>query len=94
MSRYSKSIKGDLEIVWGYDPPLEEFFFQLHNMDTRSNGDEECVYAISNVFTMKPHPKYPEKLHYSNTELLDIMFEYEEHIPGKHILHISLGLPF
>lgn len=99
MSRYSKIIQRDnknIEVAWGYDEPLREYFLQeFHDEDDLEDEEEETIFSISNVHTIAFHPKYPGKFRYSNSEILKLMEEYDEDvIPKEHKQAVAMDLPF
>ncbi len=85
MSRHVHTIERDgvkYEVACGYDRPLQEFFLQVFPLD--ENGqDDEPLFCIGNYYTMKPHPRNPGKLTYTNAEIMELMEEwgvYKQHI--------------
>lgn len=55
--------------------------------------DSEVVFSIMSRTTTHPHPEFPEKLEYSNAEMLALMQRYPE-IPEEHKVSVDLGSPF
>lgn len=88
MSRYSKGLENGQTLAWGYDRPLSEYFIQLEGFD------DETVFEIGSYYTTKPHPEYPTKLTYTNSELLEIFNQYAHVIPEAHLSAIASDLPF
>lgn len=101
MSRYQKTstLNGKaVQFAWGYDSPLQEYFFQCFKEDY-SDDENEVIFSISSVFTLDPHPDFPNKERWSNGELIELMERYKDEsgeciIPEKHLQAIALDLPF
>lgn len=99
MSRFVKIID-DKEYVWGFDIPLQEYFFQCFDASCRKKkDDEEVIFSIASRFSEKPHPNTPDKEDYSNGQILEII-QYEESqvgreiVPQEHKNSISMDLMF
>lgn len=102
MSRYTKTLSNGRTIAWGYDTPLQEYFLtefwtakeakQLEDME-EGIFDPEVVFSIMSYTTTCPHPDTPDKLHYSNGEILKLMERYPE-IPTAHKKAVMLDMPF
>jgi hypothetical protein len=98
MSRfYSNSKCGKYSYTWGFDRPLKEVFFHKYDyLDDKNHGD--CHFAIANISTLTIHPDHPDKLSYTNNEILNIMEkESNDHgleIPSDHLLAIYVNWPF
>ena len=84
MSRYTAMLPNGREIAWGFDPPLSEYFLTEYPTESEyakweENGDgddaPEVVFSIMSHTTTDPHPDKPEKMHYSNDELLELMLK-------------------
>ena len=91
MSRYHKVV-GASEYAWGYDPPLQEYFLQKFK-------DNEIVFSIGSNNTIACHPDYPNKLHWSNSEIVDVIEAIHKEegwriIPRQHVAAIVLDIPF
>lgn len=95
MSRYTKEIEdGKTVLVWGYDRPMSEYFFQAIKMDAEEDEDD-VIFSISSYHTLKPHPKFPNRMTWSNTEILQLMEkEYPGVIPAAHRNALAGDLPF
>jgi hypothetical protein len=91
MSRYTASFD-QFTIAWGYDRPLQEYFFHMEDA-TLDNDDDGLVYAISNRFPLKADPNNP-KPNYSNSDILEKMLEFKAYIPPEHISALRNDLPF
>jgi hypothetical protein len=78
MSRYSRIVKGK-EYAWGFDPISPEYFFQ------RYDEHDEIVFSVGSYFTENPHPMYPNRGRYSNSQLLELI-EHEEKMIGRPIV--------
>lgn len=94
MSRYTKQTD-QYTYAWGFDEPLSEYFFQKFNNypDPLDEDAEDVVFSISSYSTTVPHPDYPNKITYTNSEILDIM-EQEGVVPQHHLDQIVLDLTF
>lgn len=95
MSRYSKIIEKDgkkTEVVWGYDPPLQEYFLQEFNPNA-ADDEEDCIFSISSISTLEFHPRFPGKFRYKNSEILELMSEYDV-IPDEHKQAVAMDLPY
>lgn len=73
-------------IQYGFDPHMQGYFIGLYEND-------ECIWNISSYASLQPHPDYPGKFNYSNSELLDIIRGLQYHIPEDFINAIELDLP-
>lgn len=84
MSRYSvETIKDGARYIvsYGYDDPLTEYFLHVEHADAKHTGsaesaeddNPELLFAISSYHTLKCHPDYPGKTHFSNSEILELM---------------------
>ena len=98
MSRfYSNSKCGRFSYSWGFDRPLKEVFFHKYDLFAPKN-EGDCMYAIANQSTLTIHPEHPDKLSYTNEEIMDIMekemSETGVEIPYQHRLSISLDWSF
>ena len=101
MSRYNAKLPNGRSIAWGFDYPLQEFF--LHEYFSEAEQDalpEETLnitdgvhFAVSSQNTLTPHPKYPDRMKWSNGEILELMNQYPE-IPEEHKLQLALDQPF
>jgi len=86
MSRYVRKF-GTIEYAYGYDTPLEEYFFDKCDSKLATDHNEDgYVFQISNHFSMMPHPRTPKKQEYTNGEIMDIIKE-EEKLIGQKIWH-------
>jgi len=88
MSRYSVDLPSGELLIWGFDAPLSEYFIELEA------SDGECVWSVSNQFSMLCHPKYPGKFVFSRGEMMQFFDDYKEFIPASHIERMALDLPF
>ena len=99
MSRYYK-IVGVFEYAWGYDDPLQEYFVQKFNLDPDLTDDEDdVVYSIGSHCTTKPHYDFPDKEHWSNDDIIELMERINKEasepiIPINHIQAVAMDLPF
>jgi hypothetical protein len=95
MSRYS-TIKNDKIYTWGYDRPLKEYFFSCRNTEIEESDLSEDLFefSISSNYSIMPHPNHPDKLSYSNGEILEIMQQYDGVVPLQHMDAVALDLPF
>jgi hypothetical protein len=75
-------------LTWGYDRPLQSYFIQLEDID------DELIFDIGNIVSLKAHPNKPDKLNYSNAELLEVLQDYTDIVPKAHIDAITLDLEF
>ncbi len=94
MSRFTTEIEdGKKTLVWGFDRPMSEYFIQL--IDNVTEEDEDVVFAISNVFTLTPHPEHLDKERWSTGELVELLQkDFANKVPQEHIDHMLLDLPF
>lgn len=92
MSQY-RTIINDKMYMYGYDRPLQEYFFACFN--TKAGDDDEGVlFSISSHCTLAPHPDYPGKLNWSNGELIDIVKkEMGDNAPEEFLNAMALDLP-
>ncbi len=88
MSRYSATLENGNTLAWGYDRPLSEYF--IHE----EGQDDETIFEIGSYYTTKAHPEFPDKLKYSNGEMLEIFQRYTAVIPKEHINALVGDLPF
>lgn len=86
MSRYQTH---DGEYAWGYDHPLQEYFYQKFDLTSK---EDEWIFSISTGICEKQHPEYPDKLHWSRGDLLTLM-EKDGVVPKHHLHKIALDLP-
>jgi hypothetical protein len=86
MSRYQTE---DGQYAWGYDEPLQEYFYQKFDL---TSEEEEWIFSIGTGICEKQHPDYPEKLHWSRGELLELM-DKDGIVPEYHRKLIALDLP-
>jgi hypothetical protein len=101
MSRYSLKLPNGRSIAWGFDRPLQEYFFQeyLSEKEQKDLPDEGAtitdplVFSISSANTLIPHPKYPDKRKWGNLDFLELMKDYPD-IPTEHKKAIAFDLPF
>lgn len=92
MSRYRHVVERDgvsYEVAYGYDRPLSEYFLQVF---TLNGEDEDPYFSIGNYYTMTPHPDNLEKIEYSNSEIMELMIEWE--CPQKYIDAVGSDLPY
>jgi hypothetical protein len=106
MSRYTNFISSGRQIAWGYDKPLQEYYLQefyteqeIDQHYERTGHELECVFSISNRHSTAPHPDYPHKTVFSNSEIAQLMRAYNtdhgrELIPEDHIQRTLLDHPF
>lgn len=83
MSRYTVHI-GTVEYAYGYDVPLQEYFFDKCDSKLATEHNEGYVFQISSCFSLMPHPDTPNKGSYSNSEIVDII-KQEEKLMGCRI---------
>lgn len=95
MSRYTKTIdEGKVVLAWGYDSPMSEYFFQAINTEAEEDEDD-IIFSISSYHTLKPHPDYPNRMKWSNSEILELMeTKYKNHIPAVHRAALAGDLMF
>jgi hypothetical protein len=93
MSRYTKKI-GHLEYAWGYDRPLQEYFFSCEDLSKGDEDDNPFIFSIASRITLKPHPDFPDKQHYSNGEILEVMNKYPGIVKEEHLDAIAMDLQF
>jgi hypothetical protein len=77
MSRFTCRLNNGNIIAFGFDRPLQEYFFSEYD------NQEELLFSIMTYNTTDPHPNHPDKLTYSNGELLEVMQEYLAEIVGE-----------
>lgn len=92
MSRYTEVVH-DVRYAWGFDEPLSEYFFHAEKvvLEEYEDEDDAVIFSIGNHFVTKPHPSYPNKMTYTNGELLALM---EDIVPKNHLRAILLDVPF
>lgn len=94
MSRYIKRID-NLEYAWGYDRPLQEYFFSCEDLSANDEAENNgFIFSIGSHITLVPHPDYPEKQHYSNGEMLEMMEKYPGIVKKEHLDAIVGDLQF
>ena len=93
MSRYKK-IVGNLEYVWGFDPPLQEYFFSCEDINGDEDGEELYLFHIGSKVTLIEHVDYPRKRYFTNGEMLEVMNKYPGIVPKKHLDAIALDIQF
>lgn len=94
MSRHTHVlIKGSkrYEVVCGFDRPLHEYFIQVWDIENPSD-DDTPVFSVASYNTMKPHPDTPEKVRYSNSEILSLMEEWGCSFDYRRA--VAMDLPF
>lgn len=65
----------------------------LPGFDSKLGLNEEVVFSIMNHTTTWPHPKHPETIEYTNSDILELMKNYPE-IPQEHKDAIAFDIPF
>jgi len=96
MSRYHAKLPNGRTIAWGFDSDVPEYFLQESKSKSElveGNKDDDIIFSIGNYMTTVGYPKFPHKLQYSNSEILDLMNQYRE-IPEKHKQAVAMDLPF
>jgi hypothetical protein len=83
------------EYMYGYDRPLQSFFFSKLDLDSEDEDNDSCFsVASSEYMTIKPHPKYPDKMSYSNGEMMELVNEeMGENAPDNFMLALAMDLP-
>lgn len=77
--------------MFGYDHPLNEYFFAKED-DSEDSGFE---FSVASHMTLIPHPDYPNKLNWSNGDLLELIDkELGKEAPDILTSSIALDLPF
>lgn len=101
MSQYRINTPDGRWLIYGFDRPLCEYFFQLTHtepeidaMSPEDGRSAEYKYAIGNDTVLTPHPDYPTKMKYTTDEMLIIVKDYLNLLPDSHLLAIAMGLPF
>lgn len=90
MSRYSKRIE-NRAYAFGYDRPLQEFFFQRSDVDSV----DEVLFSISSHTTLEEHPNHLDKIHWSNSEIADLVVEeMGTEAPKEFLTALALDIPF
>lgn len=80
--------KGESLYLYGYDNPLQEFFF------IKFDKEGEVVFSIANHMTSEPHEDFPNKFNFSNGEILEIVNEeLGNDAPENFTLALTLDLP-
>jgi hypothetical protein len=97
MSRYSHNTTS-YSWSWGFDEPLNEFFFQKFD-NFPQDENEDVIFSVSNRFTTKEHPDFPDKRDWSNLELVKLMememvMSEDDFIPAEHLGLIRSDKPF
>ena len=72
-----------LEVAYGFDRPLQEYFIQVFDTTAPDTDDDDihCVLWEGNRMTDK-----------SNSEMLELFKEYG--VPENHLQQVALDLPF
>lgn len=98
MSRYNHTVVRDnvrYVVSYGYDDPLSEFFLHVERCDMTGEADDEdegLIFAIANVNTLKCHPDHPDKIRWNNSEILEVMTQWE--VPSWVQTRVALDLKF
>lgn len=96
MSRYTDHFNG-VDIAWGYDEPLQEYFIQAIKVPDNDEDEEETLFWIGSHMTIVPHPLFPDKTTYSNGDILTLIDQdpvLREIIPVGHKDQIAMDLKF
>lgn len=98
MSQYIEKIpEAQVEVHWGYDEPLQEYFLSLFDLSVMDDREEDCIYSIMSHSTTMCHPGYPGKFDWSNSEILELIEKNKylrNIIPKEHKEAIALDVPF
>lgn len=86
MSRHTSP---DGQYAWGYDHPLQQYFYERFDLTSK---EDEWIFSINTGICEKRHPDYPNKLHFSRGELLEVM-EKEGIVPKHDLIRVALDLP-
>ena len=72
-----------LEVAYGFDRPLQEYFIQVFDTTAPDTDDDDthCILWEGNRMTDK-----------SNSEMLELFKEYG--VPENHLQQVALDLPF
>ena len=90
MSRYSKRIENRV-YAFGYDRPLQEYFFQRSNVDRV----DDVVFSISSHATIQEHPEHLDRLDWSNSQIADLVVkEMGPEAPKEFLTALALDIPF
>jgi len=84
MSRYSFKTTVDdktLEVAYGYDRPLQEYFIQVFNYEISDEDCDACILWEGSRMTGK-----------SNSAMIYLYEKYK--VPEEHIRQVALDLPF
>lgn len=86
MSRFThKCTFPDIDsLEYGFDRPMGEYFIQGWK-------DHEIVWNVGSYTTLIPHPDFPTRLNWDNSDLAELAMRYE--MPQTHITQIQLDLP-
>jgi hypothetical protein len=88
MSRYSATTTDGLEMAFGYDRPLQEYFLCVYDESDELIAD----FSSSGNSMVRPHPPM------SNSKILDLirktMCEQDRIRYTKHLDSIAMDLPF
>ena len=87
MSRYTIH-KGNIEFVYGYDRPLNEYFYQIYDHDIE-DADQQLIEWKSNRTDYLARDYYAEGL-----TLAEIALKYSQFGVPKSVLDlVQMGLP-
>lgn len=92
MSRYTH-IKSNIEYAWGYDEPMQEYFIQAEDLLAKDE-DNSTLWWIGSHTTVVPHPSYPTKMSWTNSEIIALVKTQQVPIPEEHVEAIAADLPF
>jgi hypothetical protein len=62
------------------------------NSERGEDEDSGVVFMIASHFTLLAHPETPDKIQYSNSEILELMEAWE--VPEEHRSQVAMDLPF
>lgn len=99
MSRYYVQSKTNPKhtIIYGYDRQMGETYIQVITSEPEEDNHDrtaDVVLALSNHFSLTPHPNNLTKRQYTNDELLDVIEEYGGEVLPEHQLAFELRFEF
>jgi hypothetical protein len=108
MSRFSFNINGTdvpeealaghpkearYQVSFGYDNPCTEYFIHVEQLTMVNDPEEEnLLFAVASYNTLTPHPSRPDKIRYSNGELLELFQAWG--VPSTAQEALALDQPF
>lgn len=77
-----------VEVAWGYDNPLQGYFFQVFSMNDKGENDETLI----DVGNDDSKVRFDRENLRSNAQILELMIKYD--CPEEHRDAITMDIPF